>query len=276
MKDTKAGPIKCGGHHRAAAALSMFGRTADLADTVQKYFDTADAQTPAERHRDVPEQIKTLEVFEADAGFAKLPKTKRDAVTDRLAELRAYQAYLGDLEKIPSVATATSNEKLKELEQQLGKLKVPVAYQTEWSETDAGVRRRALESDAQTLRRAVADLTSAYRKVADEAEELLRNSEAAGLPARAKKILMEADKLPSPDETSRPIPGASDVTYATVFAFTSVKAEYQRWQKAREQVKGLAKLAGYRTWRPGVFTPGIARAGPFSGKNQPLFAQIAR
>jgi hypothetical protein len=245
MKDTKAGPIAgaAGIIALLAAALSLLGpRNVELSDQVQKYFDTADAQKPAERHRDVPEQIKTLEGFEGDAGFAKLPKTKREAVTDRLVELRAYQTYLGDLERIPAVATATSEEKLKDLEQQLGKLKVPVAYQTEWSETEAGVRRRALDADAQALRRAVADLTAAYRKVADEAEELLRNSEASGLPARARKILMEADKLPSSDETSRTISGASSLTYSTVLAFPSVKAEYHRWQKAREPIKGLAKL----------------------------------
>jgi hypothetical protein len=245
MKDAKAGPIAgvAGIIALLAAALSLLGpRNAELSDQVQNYFDTADAQTPAERHHEVPEQIKTLEGFEADAGFARLPKTRRDAVTDRLTELRAYQIYLADVEKVPSVSSVTSDEKLKEVEQQLAALKVPVAYQTEWSDTHAGIRRRALDADVQALRRAVADVTAAYRKVAEEAEELRRNSEAPNLPARAKKILMEADRLPGPDEKSRPIPGSSDVTYAAVFAFPPVKAEYQRWQQAREQVKGLAKL----------------------------------
>ena len=245
MKDTHAGPIAgvAGIVALLAAALSLLGpRDADLTDKVQKYFDTADSQTPAERHRDVPEQVKTLEGFEADAGFAKLPKTKRDAVTDRLVELRAYETYANALAQVPSVATANTEERLNELEQQLGKLKVPVAYQTEWSVTDVGRRRNALESDAQLLRRAVADLSAAYRKVADEAEELRRNSEAPGLPARARKILAEADKLPTPDDKLKPLPGAADVTFATAFGFTSLKAEYERWQRAREQIKGLAKL----------------------------------
>jgi hypothetical protein len=246
MKDSHAGPIAgiAGIVALLAAALSLLGpRDADLGDKVQTYFDTADAQTPAERHRDVPEQIKTLEGFEADTGFARLPKSKRDAVTDRLVELHAYEAYAGEIDSLPSINTAGSEEKLKELEQQLGKLKVPVAYQTEWSETDTGKRRRTLEADVQALRRAVAELTAAYRKVADEAEELRRNSEAPGLPARAKKILAEADKLPTPDDQSKPIPGAAAVPFSTAFRFASLKAEYQRWQLAREQVKGLAKLA---------------------------------
>jgi hypothetical protein len=246
MKDTHAGPIAgvAGIVALLAAALSLLGpRDADLADKVQKYFDAADAQTPAERHRDVSDQVKTLEGYEADTGFARLPRGKRDAVTDRLVELRVYETYAGDLDKLPAIATVSSEEKLKDLEQQLGKLKVPVAYQTEWSETDAGRRRRALESDAQALRHAVAELTAAYRKVADEAEELRRNSEAPGLPARAKKILAEADKLPTPDDKSKPIPGTADVPFSTAFGFPALKAEYQRWQLGREPVKGLAKLA---------------------------------
>lgn len=245
MKDIKAGPIAgaAGIVALLAAALSLLGpREADLAEKVQKYFDAADAQSPAERHREVPEQVQTLKGIEDDTGFARLPKTRRDAVTDRLVELRAYEAYTSALAQVPSVATANSEEKLKELEQQLGKLKVPVAYQTEWSDTDAGRRRRALEVDAQLLRRTVADLSAAYRKVADEADELRRNSEAPGLPARARKILAEADKLPTPDDKLKPLPGAADVTFATAFGFTSLKAEYERWQRAREQVKGLAKL----------------------------------
>lgn len=245
MKDTKAGPIAgaAGIVALLAAALSLLGpRDADLAGKVQTYFDAADAQTPAERHRDVPEQVKTLEALEGDAGFTKLPKSKHDAVTDRLVELRAYQAYASDVDQLPSVATAGNEEKLKELEQQLDKLKVPVAYQTEWSETDAGRRRRTREADVRALRRAVSDLSAAYRKAADEADELRRNSEAPGLPARARRILADADKLPTPDDQSKPIPGTADVPFATAFGFPALKAEYERWQRAREQVKGLARL----------------------------------
>lgn len=245
MKDTKAGPIAgaAGIIALLAAALSMFGpRNTDLADKVQQYFDTADAQTPLERHRQVSEQIGTLEGFEGDAGFARLPKTRRDAVTDRLSELKAYQNYSDELAKITSAGNASSEADLKALEQQLAQLKVPVAYQTEWSDTDAGTRRRHLESDVQALRRALAETAASYRRLADESEELLKNSEAAGLPARARKIVAEAEKLPTPEDKLKPIPGASDVTYAPVFRFSAVKAEFERWEKARPDVQRLAKL----------------------------------
>jgi hypothetical protein len=243
--DVKSGPIAgiAGILALLAAALSLLGpRDTELAARVQQYFDAADAQTPAERHRQVDEQIQTLEGFQGDSGFARLPKGKRDAVADRLGELRAYQAYAAEVESIPAASSAASEEKLRDLQEQLGRLKVPVAYQKEWSETDAGRRRQTLEADAQALRRAVDELTAAYRKAADEAEALRRNSEAPGLPARARKILMEADRLPTPDAASLPIPGTTGVPFATAFGFASVKAEYQRWQQAREQVKGLARL----------------------------------
>src|SRR5579859_2433514 len=218
-------------------------RPSDLPAKVQAYFDKADAQTPPERHREVSAQIAELQTLADDPEFAKLPKPKQETVTGRLTELNAYQGYSQEMDAVASPASVSNEATLKEIETQLAKIKVPVEYQVEWSQTEAGLRHRQLQDAARALDRAVADTERSYRKVADEAQELHETSEKADLPGRARKIIAEAEKLPTPvADKDKPVPGSKEVTYAAVFRFERVNAEYQRWEKGRPLLKRLASL----------------------------------
>jgi hypothetical protein len=229
-----------------AGAVAVFGpRTSELPKKVDTFFERTNAQLPQERHADVAAQIGELQSFADDPDFAQLPKPKQQDVTGRLTELKAYQAYAEAVNSIASPATADSEAKLKAIENQVARIKVPAEYSVEWSQTDAGERHRRLQDDTRALGHVVADTERGYRKAADEAELLRTTSEAANLPGRARKIVAEADALPSPvADRDKPIPGSKEITYSSVFKFEDVNAAYQRWEQARPLLKRIASLGG--------------------------------
>lgn len=242
----KAGPIA-----GVVGLLALIGVTATvmrsssdpLARQVDDFIASSQNETPAERHADIAKRIAEAQALVDDPMFAKLDTKRQDVVHAHLAELVAFRGYVEALDKITPPRETRKDEQLRAIKSSLTQLKAPIEYQVEWSQTEAGQRQRQWLAEADALEKAVDGVANNYQKVYDEASALLKDSEGANLPARARKILDEANRLPAPEsDGGKAIAGAPKVTYGTVFAFSRVDFVYDKWKKQREKLERLAAL----------------------------------
>lgn len=246
MNDMKAGPIA--GIFALAALVGvtvtmMRTGSTPLPQKVDDFLDKSRSETVQERHTDVAKRVEEIQALVSDPLFAKLPPEKQKAVKAHLVELSEYRDYVERLDKITPPHDAKKDEQLRDIKAGLVQLRVPIEYQVEWSQTEAGERHRQWLDDATALEKAVDAAEKGYQKVNADAETLRKDAEGANLPARAAKILAEGSKLPSPEaDNSRKIPGSQNVTYATVFSFARVDFVYDKWKKNKEVLLNIKSL----------------------------------
>ncbi len=215
-------------------AIAMFsGGQPMLAEKVDAYLKRVNAQSVREQHQDISTQLSELDALLNDAQFGKLTASRQQALRERRAELSAYQAYASEVEQVPAPSTLTRAAALKAAQEQLASVKVPVEYQVAWSQTEAGERQRKLLDEFQALERAVAEMEQTYEKLNARVRELLKDSEGAGLPDRARKILADARKLPTP----------ATLSGSTAFGFERVQEQYRLWQKNEKKLREIAALS---------------------------------
>jgi hypothetical protein len=246
MRDLRTGPVAGAAGILAliAAALTLFSPAKpELTERLKTYFTSTNELAAPDRLKNVDKQIEELEGFEKDADFSRLPSDRQTAVRDRLAELKAYQAYAERVATIEKPTSVTSDAKLKEIHDQLAAVKIPAEYVVAWNQSEAVEQQRQLLADSEALERTVNEVERSYRRLASDAAELRRTSDAADLPGRARKLLKEAEAVPAPVASrDKPIPGSSTVTYATVFRFERVQKAVSDWETARSFVEKAAKV----------------------------------
>ncbi|HEV3260932.1 MAG TPA: GTPase domain-containing protein [Gemmataceae bacterium] len=202
-------------------------------------------QTPARRHEHLQQDVIKLTEWMNDPAFAKMPQSTQDQVRRRLDELKAYQEYEAKLNQITDPQEAKNLAQLQEIATALTRVNVPPEYPEEWRQTRAGRRQADWLEDADAMTRAVTEVGDWYLKLARDGKQVLDNSEAANLPARAKKVLDKADKPPFPEkDPDHPLPGTKRATYAAVFAFDSVAEARRKWEEVRKKLEPFAKLEG--------------------------------
>lgn len=245
MPDVKSGPIAgiIGVVALIGLAVTMLRQGASLPQEVDAFLERDSGENPAARHKDAPGRIQEAEALVNDSQFDKLPASKQEQVRGRLRELKAYQEYVAKLDKITPPRDAHGLEQLDQIKSGLVALTAPIEYQVEWSQTEAGMRHRAWLQDVEAIEKAVDELMKGYEKLAAEGREVLKDAEAANLPKRARKVLADARKLPSPEsDKDKRLPQSAGVTYATVFAFPVVQHAYREWTAPREKLQRLAEL----------------------------------
>lgn len=244
MNDMKAGPIA-----GIVGLVALIGVTvtmlrpssSPLPQQVDDFLEASQKETSQERHADLTRRIDEVQALVNDATFDKLPVKKQDAVRAHLTELTAYRSFVEQLDKITPPRDLKKDEQLREVKSALTQLQAPIEYQVEWSQTEAGQRQRQWLADIDALEKEVDRVAKGYQTMVDEARKL--DPEGANLPQRARKILDEARKLPTPEaDRGKMVPGSTSVTYATVFAFSRVDYIYDLWKKQRERLQGIAAL----------------------------------
>ncbi len=215
----------------------------DLQLEVNRYLAAEQDQSAAARHRNIARRVEALTTFENNADFVRLPQETQERVRTEREEAVAYQAFESDLNKIPDPASVTSEDKLKDVENDLARLhrNVPLSYQADWSETDAYRQCATWLDDVDAIQKAVDATRQGYRAVIDAGNDVLRRKdEIVGLPRKAREVLDKADELPTPNDHDRLIRGSRRVTYATVFGFKSVQQLRAQWEELRKQLERYA------------------------------------
>src|SRR5438128_862412 len=116
-------------------ALSFLRPSAvPLPERVDAYFPKF-SESAQERHADVPEKIVTLEGFQKDPEFRRLPDSQRERIENLLKELRAFQSYEQRVAALPDPAGLRRQEDFPAMRDQLAALDVPAVYSAEWLQT---------------------------------------------------------------------------------------------------------------------------------------------
>ncbi len=219
-----------------------------LEQQVDKYRSHDQAQSVAERFRELDKKLAELQTIKKDQeGFAALPAEKQAYVDEQIRRLRLYRDVYGkftrELREIMQPRDATSEEQLQQIEESLEKLQPPPELGAEWRQTPAGQVSQEWRRDIAAIRKAVARAENWYRKLLQDGRKVLDDVDAPNLPARAKKVLDEAKSPPFPDNNpDKELPGSATATYETVYKFTSVAEARDRWDEVRQKLQNVAKL----------------------------------
>jgi hypothetical protein len=201
-------------------------------------------ESPAQRHRQVQKDIGQLEEWRRDPGFADLPTEKQEFVLSRLAELEAYRTYANQVRQIDPREVRTESQ-LRDCELRLAQITAPASYREEWAQTDAGREYADWLEDVAVIRSAVPKVEAWYQKLTEEGKQVLENVTGPNLPARAKKVLDEAQSPPFPEkDPDKLLPGAKRTTYAHVLHWLNVEKARRQWDEVKKKLEPAARLEG--------------------------------
>jgi hypothetical protein len=137
-------------------------------DRAIRSYRTAAADAGPEGYKEPEEEIKRLESFKENPEvFKELSPEVREYVDSKLAELRAYQEYKSQvdrvLEEFGRFDSVNNLAELNNLRGSLDKLPVPVRYSQDWKQTDAVHRRQVALEDTRRLQHAVGGEVAWYQ-----------------------------------------------------------------------------------------------------------------
>lgn len=226
-------------------------RPAALLTKIDSYR-SREGQTVSARLRE-PLQPRLSELTELrnDPQFDRLPPEVQQYVTTRVEELRDYQAYKEQLHQVRSTSTASGERDLQDIETSLNDLALPAAYREAWAQTEAALYREQRLKEVKLLRAAVAELEDWYRRLIRRGEELWTFSDyqsGSGGPLpwalwhTQVASLFEQAESPPHRPTDR-LPGATTLTYSTVFRFDRVAEARAAWLVLRQRLQRLRDLS---------------------------------
>jgi hypothetical protein len=210
-------------------------------------------QTPSARLREpLQRNLSELTDLVNDPEFDRLAPEKQEEVRQLLQEMTAYRTYKDELLKSRAPAEARSDEELADIEKRLnGELALPEAYRAEWGQTEAALLRARRLEDIKALQAAVGRVEDWYRDLKRRGQALWTFSDRSGREGapvawndwqgRVDRLLDEARTPPFRPTDS--LPGASAVTYATVFQFDRIIDARQQWDQLRQRLEDLRDLS---------------------------------
>jgi GTPase SAR1 family protein len=229
-------------------------------------YRASEGDTPSSRLREpLQRRISELSEFKSDPDFSALPEEEQGYVQERLQELEEYRAYWEKIQRI-RVDDVRTDAELQELVRRLttGDLDIPSPYQSEWSQTDAGVLHSRLVKSADALRESIRESEEWFHSSIRQGEELW--TFAHGKPTDAPSWNQWQTQVGAlfarafPHAEADELPGADGLTYAAVFRFDPVTSARRAWEQLQQRLKKLRDL-----------TAALGLAGKLpGGERQPL------
>lgn len=242
-----------------AGLIGTRGRTQSvpLASVVESYR-SRENPTPSSRLTEpLQRKISELTDIQRHPDFARLSEEQRSFVEASLAELVAYQEFKSRLERERPPAETPNAQELDRLEERLrDSLRPPDSYASDWAQTDAELLRLKYLDDIRVLRSAVTEVVDRYSRWSEIGRQLLRLQSPTGqrlgwsdwrdavwmfLEDTTKKSIRETEILAG----SRALPSlrAPALTYAAVFAQTTVARTVTDWEANRRRLQQLLDLS---------------------------------
>jgi hypothetical protein len=176
-----------------------------------------------------------------ETGFAKLPPSKKEAVDQKITELRdlaSYRLFEAEMNGIPDPKIAKSESQLMQIEERLKGVEIPRRIPDAFKESDAIRRREEWLQDARDLQCALMTMEEAYDNLISEAKKVLATKNDPNLPDRIQAVLALEKRLSA---SEKPAFGSQRVTYAIVFQFAEIESKRQEWKKLKEKLEPAAK-----------------------------------
>jgi hypothetical protein len=234
-----------------AGVLAAIGISVKLATTTDPLEARVDeliarvSQPKTPTSENLKGDIDELTEVVNDPGFAKLPAAKQENVRGHLREftiLKSYKDFEKELADVPEPKSARSAAQLKEISRRLNQLSIPENLPDSFQQAEAIERRRQLIEDANALLTAFDEIQKKYEQVLNAGKEVLNKKNEPNLPARIKEVLTLAENLKTPQkDKDKPLPGASRLTYATVFQMSEIENLMSEWNKLRETLEPALK-----------------------------------
>jgi len=233
----------------ALATNSSTIRTTPLQRTVEQYR-TSEAPTASARLREpLQQKISMLTELTNDPDFPNLPPELQTYVSQRLQELRDYQAFKERLIQVHAPEQARNDKELDEIRARLEDELVPETYRAEWAQTEAVLLREQRLADAKALHNAVDQVEQWYRNLKLRGDDLWNFTDlrpASGpIPwnvwyTNVNRLL--ADAAATLFAANDRVPGGRGVTYAAVLRFERVADARADWDKRKQDLELLAAL----------------------------------
>jgi hypothetical protein len=236
------------------AAIGISVKLATSTDPLEARVDellnrVSEPKTPISENLNA--DIEDLTEVVDNPGFAKLPAAKQQAANDDLASLKVIREYVDFSKKLDDLPALESIRSAKQLEDILKQLDQPVPsgrpksdkFFGSYSIVTAAVQRKldyALEADA--LENLTESVRKDYQKVISAGKQVLQQKNEPNLPARIKEVLALAENLKAPQkDKDKPLPGASRLTYATVFQMSEIENLMREWNKLKQMLEPALK-----------------------------------
>jgi hypothetical protein len=189
-----------------------------------------------------------------DGGFAKLPAAKQAWVQIHLAGLKVLNEYLDydkELRNLPNLNSVRSAGELSQILKRARQIPVPygstnsVVLSTRYEILAASVRRgQTYLEEGQALLSAAESVQKDYEKVIDAGKLVLQQKNEPSLPDRIREVVRLAENLKKPQkDNDKPLPGASRLTYATVFQMSEIENLMREWDKLKQLLEPALKRA---------------------------------
>jgi GTPase SAR1 family protein len=215
---------------------------------------------PGERLKEpLDKKLDRLRQVQQSPYYVQLPASRRAAVDEYVGEIEAYLKYNAEfLKKVRDPRFATRLEDLAQIEKSLDAVALPQEYAAQWEDTRAGKRPRIWRNDIRYLRQQIAATESWINDQMQKGKDLkMEGYRLLGTAAPAKERaawLEKYKKYAAEDYPHRPgrlLPGASSITYETVYRFERVVRARQAWddfkRSLRESVyKDLQEMAVFQ------------------------------
>jgi GTPase SAR1 family protein len=197
------------------------------------------------------DRLKELEQIQETSQFAELQPKLRDEVKQARDEIELYQKYHKDfVTQITDPRYATRDEELDQIDKSLNAFTLPLEYLASWSETKLVQRLQRWRLDVQKLREAAKDEIAWMQQQVEEGQALVKQGGlvlAKSLPAEQrdqwfKQVQAYLDREPRHKRSDRLAANAS-VTYDHVYKLQRVEQARKAWDRVKDNLKDLRKLA---------------------------------
>jgi hypothetical protein len=194
------------------------------------------------------DKLAKLKKVRKDKYFSQLPPDRQSQVDHAIAEIEAYLKFNKEfLDQVQDPRLARNEADLAAIEKSLSAIALPKDQAAAWKDTRVGRRPQLWASDIAILRNEV-DNTIAWinqqipknKELQQEGYRLLGMSDISAKDYQAwlGRYKEYMDKS-WPHPAGARLPGASGMTYETVYRFDRVEKAQQGWEQAKKKLKDI-------------------------------------
>jgi GTPase SAR1 family protein len=203
---------------------------------------------PAERLKEpLDDKLAKLKKIRQNKFFSQLPAARQSQVNHVIEEMEAYVKYNKEfLDKVKDPRLARNDVDLADIEKSVSALAPPKDYAAAWKDTRVGRRPQLWRDDIAVLRKEIDKTITWINAQIPKAEKLEKRGFALlsmeNIPPKEFQAWLsqykESMEKEWPYSREKRLPGASDLTYETVYSFDRVeKTRRKSWEPYKKRLK---------------------------------------
>jgi hypothetical protein len=194
------------------------------------------------------DKLAKLKKIRKDKFFSELPPDVQGQVEHAIAEIDAYLKFNKEfLDKVQDPRLARTDAELVNIEKSLSSIALPKEHAEEWKDTRVGRRPQTWANDIAILRKEIDNTISWINEQVPKSKELQKKAYALlgkeEIPAKDYQNWLAQYKEHMdkswPHPAAARLPGASGMTYETVYRFERVEKVRQGWEQVKKKLKDV-------------------------------------